>query len=85
MNFLFSTSSRPALGSTQRPFQWVPGALSPVVKRPEGEADHLPPASSEVKKCGSTHPLPHTPRDNFTLLYKLPGFEFGLMGTQFVS
>jgi hypothetical protein len=28
-NFLLSTSSRPALGSTQPPIQWVPGALSP--------------------------------------------------------
>jgi hypothetical protein len=25
---LFSMSSRPALGSTQPPIQWVPGALS---------------------------------------------------------
>jgi hypothetical protein len=37
-NFLFSTSSRPALG-----------ALSPWVKRPGLEADHSPPASAEVK------------------------------------
>jgi hypothetical protein len=27
-NSLFSTSSRPALGPTQSPIQWVPGALS---------------------------------------------------------
>jgi hypothetical protein len=26
-----------------------------------GEADHSPPASAEVKKCGSTHSFPHTP------------------------
>jgi hypothetical protein len=32
-NFLPSTSSRPVLGSTQPPIQWVPGALSPGVKR----------------------------------------------------
>jgi hypothetical protein len=49
-NFLFSTSSRPALGSTQPPVQWVPEALSSAVKRPGREADHSPPASSEVKK-----------------------------------
>jgi hypothetical protein len=48
-NFLFSTSSRPALGSNQPPIQWVPGVLSPGVKRPEREADHSPPASAEVK------------------------------------
>jgi hypothetical protein len=28
-NFLFSTSSRPALGPTQPPIQWVSGAVSP--------------------------------------------------------
>jgi hypothetical protein len=47
---IFSTSSRPALGSTQPPIQWVPGALSPVVNRPGREADHSPPASAEVKE-----------------------------------
>jgi hypothetical protein len=30
--------------------QWVPGALSPGVKRPGREVDHSPPASAEVKK-----------------------------------
>jgi hypothetical protein len=46
----FSKSSRLALGSTQPPIQWVPGALSPGVKRPGREADHSPPTSAEVKK-----------------------------------
>jgi hypothetical protein len=49
-NFLFSTSSRPALGPTQPRIQWVPGALSPRVKKPGREADHWPPTSAEVKK-----------------------------------
>jgi hypothetical protein len=49
-NFLISTSSGPALGSTQTPIQWVPVALSPGIKRPECEADHSPPASDEDKK-----------------------------------
>jgi hypothetical protein len=44
-NFLFSTSSRPALGSTKPTIQWVPGALFPGVKRPAREAHHSPPAS----------------------------------------
>jgi hypothetical protein len=44
-NFLFSTSSRPAVGSTQPPIQWVPG-----VKRSGREADHSSPGSAEVKK-----------------------------------
>jgi hypothetical protein len=49
-NFLFCTSSRPALGSTHPPIQWVLGALSAGVKRPGREADYSPPSSSEVKK-----------------------------------
>jgi hypothetical protein len=32
--FLFATASRPALEPTQPPIEWVPGALSPRVKRP---------------------------------------------------
>jgi hypothetical protein len=53
------SKSRLALGSTQPPIQWVPGSLSPGVKRPGREADHSPPASAEVKKmwiCISTPP-----------------------------
>jgi hypothetical protein len=49
--FLLTTASRPALGSTQPPIQWVPGALSLGVKRPGREADHSPPSSAEVKEC----------------------------------
>jgi hypothetical protein len=50
--FLFTTSSRRALGPTQPPFQWVLGALSLGVKqRPRREADHSPSSSAEVKEC----------------------------------
>jgi hypothetical protein len=49
-NFHFYMSSRAALGSTQPPNQWVPGAPSPGVKRPMREADHSPPTGVEVKK-----------------------------------
>jgi hypothetical protein len=40
-----------ALGPTQPPIQWVPGALSLGVKRPGREAGHSPPSSAEVKEC----------------------------------
>jgi hypothetical protein len=49
-NFHFSISSRSTLGSSQRPIQWVPWALSTVVKRLGREAHHSPPASAKVKK-----------------------------------
>jgi hypothetical protein len=39
--FLFSTASRQALRLTQERIQWVLRALSPGVKRQEGEADHF--------------------------------------------
>jgi hypothetical protein len=48
-NFLFTTASRTALGSTQPPIQWVPGALSLGVKRPGRGADHSPSSNAEVK------------------------------------
>jgi hypothetical protein len=63
-NFLFSTSSRPVLGSTHLPSQRVPGALFPEVKRPKRKADHSHPASAEVKKTQiytSTPPYAFTP------------------------
>jgi hypothetical protein len=49
--FLLPTASRPALGPTQHPIQWVPGALSLGVKPPGREADHSLPCSAEVKEC----------------------------------
>jgi hypothetical protein len=48
---IFSSPRRPdGLWGRQPPIQWVPGALSPGVKRPWLEADHSPPVSAEVKK-----------------------------------
>jgi hypothetical protein len=80
-NFLSSTSSRLALGSTQPPIQLVSGALSPGVKRPEREADHSPPNSAEVRNTWIYTSLPHTSswrgaslvkhRDNFTFYSQL--------------
>jgi hypothetical protein len=48
--FLFTAASRTALGRTQPPIQWVPGALSLWVKRPGREADNSPPSSAEAKE-----------------------------------
>jgi hypothetical protein len=49
--FLFTAVSRMALGPTQPPIQWVPGALYLGVKRPGREAGHSPPSSAEDKEC----------------------------------
>jgi hypothetical protein len=57
-------SSRPAVGFTQPPIQWVLGPLSPGVKRQGREADDSPPTSAEVKKMWIYHiyipPPPYT-------------------------
>jgi hypothetical protein len=47
---LFSTSSRPALGPTPPPIQWVPVSPVPRGKAAGREADHSPPTSAEVNK-----------------------------------
>jgi hypothetical protein len=47
--FLLSTSSRPVLGPTQPPIQWILGALSSGVKQPGRETNHSLPTSAEVK------------------------------------
>jgi hypothetical protein len=50
-------------GSEAHPasYPMVTGGSFPGVKRPGREADHSPPASVEVKKCGSIHPLHQKP------------------------
>jgi hypothetical protein len=51
--FLFTSASRPALGPTQPPIQWVPGALSLGVKGTGREDNHLHPSRAEVKNAWS--------------------------------
>jgi hypothetical protein len=58
--FVYFTASSLALGSTQSPIQWLPGALSLEVKQPGREAAHSPPSTAEVKNGGAIPPLPHT-------------------------
>jgi hypothetical protein len=77
-SFLFTTASRTALGPTQPPIQWVPGALSLGLKRPGREADHSPPSGAEVKNAWSYTSTPQyvfmtwcfvKDRDNVNFIY----------------
>jgi len=69
----FPHSSRPAVGPTQPPIQWVPG-LFPRVKRPGRGADHPPSSSAEVKERVAILLLPlwafvASSRVNFTFTF----------------
>ena len=44
-----AVACRPSYEPTLSPILWVKGTLSPSVKRPKHEADHLPARSAEVK------------------------------------
>jgi hypothetical protein len=50
MNFQFSTSSKPALGPTESPIQWVSRALSLEVNSRGVKLTTDLPTSAEVKK-----------------------------------
>jgi hypothetical protein len=58
--FLFSTTSRLALGPIQPSVQWVAVALSPGVKQQVREAVHSPPSIVEIKNSGAVPPVPST-------------------------
>jgi hypothetical protein len=80
-------SSRPALGPTQPPIQWVQGALSPGVKRQGHEADHSPPTSAKVKKM-CIYPLPHMPswhQEQLYLFYISIKFKLKVSHLEYVS
>jgi hypothetical protein len=77
---IFSTSLRPFLEPTQPPIQWVPGALTPGVKRPRREAGHSQIVPSGQKKCGYIHQLPHKPSRRSAYLVKHRGnFTFSIV------
>jgi hypothetical protein len=58
---VFITASRPSLGPTQPPIQWVEGDHSLVVNWPGHGAEHSLPSSAEVKnKSSYTFTSPHT-------------------------
>jgi hypothetical protein len=61
-NFLFSTSSRPVLGSTQPTIRWVPWATSPggLTGKSVNLTTHLQ-LVPRSRICEFIHPLPHTP------------------------
>jgi hypothetical protein len=56
--FLFTTASRPALGSTQPPIQWLSGVLYPEVKRSGRETDYSPPSVLRLRMREVIPPLP---------------------------
>jgi hypothetical protein len=56
--FLFTISSRSALGPTPLPIQWVPGALSLGVERPGREDDHSHHLVPRSRMRGAIPPLP---------------------------
>jgi hypothetical protein len=62
---IFSMLSRPALGPTQPPIQWLRGTIPSGVKRQGREADHSPPAITKVKKTS-------TPPDVFIVGWFIP-------------
>jgi hypothetical protein len=53
------TQSIPALGLTQPPIRWVPGALFPGAKRLGREAVYSPQSLAGVKNGGSVPPRRH--------------------------
>lgn len=56
--FFLSTALKQSLRPTHHPIQWVPGLISPGVKRLEPEVGHSPLSSSAgVKSGGAIFPL----------------------------
>jgi hypothetical protein len=71
---LFFTASRPVLGPTQPPIQWVLGVLSPGVRWLGHGADHSPLPSAEFKNDRNIPPFPHASSWRSAYLVKHRGF-----------
>jgi hypothetical protein len=56
---LFSIMSRPVLQPTQPPVQWVPRALSRLIKQLGHKSDCSPPTCTEATIGRATPPLPN--------------------------
>jgi hypothetical protein len=69
----FPKSSRPALGPTQSPIQWVNGSASLGIKRPRREADHSPAHAAEVMCFYCEH------RGNFAFIFSLGCHIYGTL------
>jgi hypothetical protein len=50
LGILFVTASRPGLGPTHPPIQWIPGALLWETEWPGRDTNHSPPSSDKFKK-----------------------------------
>jgi hypothetical protein len=91
---LFTTASTSVLGSTHSPIQWVPGALSLVVKQPGRETDHSPPPSAQVKECVELYlHFPYTPswrganlkhRDSFSFTFNIISIRWPVRIMKFI-
>jgi hypothetical protein len=56
---------------TQPLIQWVPGAVSPGVKRAGGETDHSPPSSAEATTHSQPRLYPIHTNTHTVLLFRL--------------
>jgi hypothetical protein len=87
--FLFIAASETAVGSTQPPVQWIPGALSLGMEWLGREADHSPPSTAQVKDCVELYSqsfntpswrgaqLKKNHRDSFTFTFYWSGEKYG--------